>query len=157
MFEGRVAAICIAEKKGLEPQEVAEVQALAGCGLAGDRFCRAPASGKPAEPDREVTLIEKEALDALAHECQLALAPHQARRNVVTHGVPLNHLVGKEFSVGDVILRGIRLCEPCDHLEKLTVAGVKDGLHHRGGLRAQIVRGGLLRTGDRIRPRESAP
>jgi MOSC domain-containing protein YiiM len=50
------------------------------------------------------------------------------------------------------VLRGIRLCEPCGHLESLTVKGVKDGLCHRGGLRAQIVHGGHLRAGDTIRP-----
>ena len=50
-------------------------------------------------------------------------------------GVPLNHLVGKTFKIGNVVLRGIRLCEPCGHLEKLTYKGVEKGLKHRGGLR----------------------
>ena len=76
----------------------------------------------------------------------------QARRNLATRGVALNHLVEQEFIVGEVVLRGIRLCEPCGHLESLTVKGVKDGLCHRGGLRAQIVHGGHLRAGDTIRP-----
>ena len=90
------------------------------------------------------------ALEALAHECAIKLDPGQARRNLVTRGVPLNHLVGKEFQVGGVVLRGLRLCEPCGHLEGLTIKGVKDGLCHRGGLRAQIVRGGVVKTGDAI-------
>jgi MOSC domain-containing protein YiiM len=77
----------------------------------------------------------------------------KSRRNLLTRGVPLNHLIGREFTVGEVVLRGIRLCEPCDHLEGLTVKGIKDGLHHRGGLRAEILHGGTLQPGDAIRPR----
>jgi MOSC domain-containing protein YiiM len=91
----------------------------------------------------------------LAQECQITLEPGQARRNLVTRGVPLNHLVGRQFSIGEVVLRGLRLCEPCGHLEALTAKGIQDGLRHRGGLRAQIVRGGVVRTGDSIRPNQS--
>ncbi|HEV3117791.1 MAG TPA: MOSC domain-containing protein, partial [Gemmataceae bacterium] len=104
--------------------------------------------------DREITLIEIEALEGMTRETEITMEPGQARRNLVTRGVPLNHLVGKEFSVGAVVLRGIRLCEPCGHLEALTIKGVKEGLCHRGGLRAQILHGGVLKTGDRITLRE---
>jgi MOSC domain-containing protein YiiM len=99
-----------------------------------------------------VTLIESEALDALRREYDITLEHRQARRNLVTQGVPLNHLVGRQFTVGSVLLRGIRLCEPCGHLEKLTVKGLLKGLSHRGGLRAQVVLGGVLRAGDVIKP-----
>lgn len=154
MFEGRLAAICIAAKKGQDLKQVQEIEAIEGCGLAGDRFCRAPASAKTAEPDREVTLIEEEALDGLLIEFRLTLTPTQARRNLLTQGIAVNHLVGRDFQIGEVVLHGMRLCEPCEHLEKLTTHGVKDGLRHRGGLRARIVRGGTLRQGDVIRPAE---
>jgi MOSC domain-containing protein YiiM len=73
-----------------------------------------------------------------------------ARRNIVTHGIALNHLVEKQFNIGAVILRGTRLCEPCVHLEKLSQAGAMRGLIHRGGLRAEIVTGGTIRVGDEI-------
>ncbi len=156
MFEGRLEAIYVAEKKGSDLQPVQEAQAIAGCGLAGDRYCGKQGAGaKPIEPGRQITLIEIEALEALAREDQMTLQPGQARRSLITRGVPLNHLVGSEFQIGDVVLRGIRLCEPCDHLESLTVTGVKKGLCHRGGLRAQIVQGGVLRPGDVVRPRIS--
>jgi MOSC domain-containing protein YiiM len=69
---------------------------------------------------------------------------------VVTRGVPLNHLVGREFQVGAVRLRGMRLCEPCEHLEGLTTKGVLTGLLHRGGLRADIISGGTIRVGDSV-------
>jgi len=82
------------------------------------------------------------------------LQPGDARRNIVTRGVPLNHLVGKEFTLGGVTLRGVRLCEPCTHLEGLTEKGVLTGLIHRGGLRAQIIKDGTIRVGDAIQERQ---
>jgi MOSC domain-containing protein YiiM len=153
MFEGRLEAIFLGERKGADLASVQRADAVAGQGLAGDRYFRQDGTfSKPDSPDREVTLIEAEAVEALAREDEVTLQPWQARRNLLTRGVPLNHLVGREFAVGDVVLRGIRLCEPCGHLAKLTYKGVEKGLCHRGGLRAQIVRGGTLRPGDAIRP-----
>jgi MOSC domain-containing protein YiiM len=66
--------------------------------------------------------------------------------------VALNHLVGREFTVGAVLLRGTRLCEPCAHLEALSAPGVQRALAHRGGLRAEVVAGGTVRVGDAIGP-----
>jgi MOSC domain-containing protein YiiM len=154
-FEGRVFAIYIGACKAMALHAVDAVEAVPGKGIVGDRyFLQQGTFTKPGSPDREVTLIELEAIEALERECQIKLEPSQARRNLVTRGVPLNHLVGREFHVGDVLLRGLRLCEPCGHLEGLTVKGIKEGLCHRGGLRAQILRGGLVRTGDAIRPHQ---
>jgi MOSC domain-containing protein YiiM len=153
MFNGKLVGIFVASHKGERLQGVESVEAIAGKGLVGDRyFLKTGTYSQKSGPDREVTLIEIEALEALAREYDTRLEPAQARRNLVTCGVPLNHLVGQEFSVGEAVLRGIRLCEPCGHLEKLTIAGVEKGLRHRGGLRAQILRGGTLRTGDGVRP-----
>jgi MOSC domain-containing protein YiiM len=100
-----------------------------------------------------VTLIEVEALEALQRDYGVELQPSESRRNIVTRGVALNHLIGREFSVGDVRLRGLELCEPCGHLEGLTRPGVKQGLIHRGGLRAQILSEGVINVGDRIETR----
>ena len=148
MFQGQLIGIFIGERKGRDLQAVDKVEAVAGRGLTGDRYFlkEGTFSGKDG-PDREVTLIESEALAALAREYEITLQPAHARRNLLTRGVPLNHLVGKTFTVGPVILRGIRLCEPCGHLEKLTCMGVQKGLAHRGGLRAQILKGGALEVG----------
>lgn len=151
MFEGRLEAIYIGDKKRDDLRRVETVEAVPGRGLIGDRYCRAVPIGKP---DQEVTLIALEALEGLSREHGIKLEPGESRRNLLTRGVPLNDLVGRDFAIGDVCLRGLRLCEPCDHLEMLTQPGVKNGLCHRGGLRAQVIRGGLLRTGDAIQPRE---
>ncbi len=152
MFQGTLEGIFVAEHKGEALRSLEAVEAVAGQGLLGDRYYRrAGTFSKPGHADREVTLIEIEAIEALEREGDLRVQPGQARRNLVTRGVPLNHLVGREFAVGPVRLRGIRLCEPCGHLEALTVKGIQQGLCHRGGLRAQVVQGGIVRAGDAIR------
>lgn len=151
MFTGELVAICVAAKAADPPKSLAQVEAVAGRGLEGDRYSTSTGhwSGRPGV-SREVTLIEIEAIEALAQEKSLQLAPGDARRNLVTRGVPLNHLVGREFQVGVVRLHGTRLCEPCQYLEELTAQGVLTGLLHRGGLRADIVHGGTIRVGDVI-------
>jgi len=132
---------------------VDEIRATPGQGLEGDRYFQRTGtySDRPGT-GREVTLIESEAVEAAGRDYGLHLAPGEARRNVVTAGVSLNHLVGQEFTVGDARLRGIRLCEPCEHLAELTGQPVVKALIHRGGLRADVVSGGLIRVGDAILP-----
>jgi hypothetical protein len=65
--------------------------------------------------------------------------------------VLLNHLVQREFLIGEVLVRGRRLCEPCFHLAQLTHSTALSGLIHRGGLRAQILTEGIIHIGDTIR------
>ena len=123
-------------------------RAVYGQGLKGDRYATAEGTfSRPGAAGHEVTLIETEALE---REYDVALGPGDSRRNVVTRGIALNHLVGCVFTIGDVTLRGVRLCEPCGHLEKLTRKGTRAGLIHRGGLRADIVTGGVVRVWDAI-------
>jgi MOSC domain-containing protein YiiM len=132
---------------------VDQVVSVAGHGLEGDRKFRREGVPDPKNgPDREVTLIESEAIEAVSRDYGVELSPIESRRNVVTRGVALNHLVGKQFQVGEALLQGIRLCEPCSHLESLTRRGVREALIHRGGLRAQVLEGGVIRIGDAIRP-----
>jgi MOSC domain-containing protein YiiM len=132
---------------------VAQVVAVAGHGLEGDRkFIREGLPKGKDGPDRELTLIEAEAIEAVSRDYNVMLSPVETRRNVVTQGIALNHLVGKQFRIGEVLLQGIRLCEPCDHLESLTRPGVREALVHRGGLRAQILEWGVIRVGDPIAP-----
>jgi MOSC domain-containing protein YiiM len=130
---------------------VTNARAVVGRGLEGDRyFNKAGTYSNDPGSGRDITLIEIEAIEALRCDYQIELDPSQARRNIVTQGVALNHLVDREFKIGDVILRGTRLCDPCSHLEKLTRKGVMRGLIHRGGLRAEIISDGTLRPGDTI-------
>ncbi|MBU6424015.1 MAG: MOSC domain-containing protein [Chloroflexi bacterium] len=129
-----------------------QVLAVAGVGLDGDRYAtgRGYYSNDP-EPGREITLIEIEVLEALASEHDLHLAPAESRRNITTRGIRLDPLVGRRFLVGEVLCEGKRLCEPCEHLAELTGKAVVKPLVHRGGLRAAIVEGGIIRVGDAVR------
>jgi MOSC domain-containing protein YiiM len=151
MFRGNVVSLHIARDAAVPMESIREVKAVAEQGLEGDRYFNGIGYwSKHPGVSREVTLIEIEAIEALEREKNIAIAPGAARRNVVTRGVPLNHLVGREFQVGAVRLRGTRLCEPCAYLEGLTQKGVLAGLIHRGGLRAEIVTGGTIRVEDII-------
>lgn len=153
-MEGRILRIFIAPTAGAPMDERVEVQAFAGKGLEGDRYFdgNGTYSGKTSVPKatRHVTLIESEAIEALVRDYGIAFEPNESRRNLLTQNVALNHLVGREFTVGGVRLRGIKLCEPCGHLEKLTGKSVRAGLTHRGGLNAEIVISGTIRVGDRV-------
>ena len=125
-------------------------RAIPGVGLEGDRYALRQGTFFKPEPDFELTLIEAEAIEALMREYNVDLAPGEARRNLVTRGIALNHLVGRDFQIGAVKAHGIRLCEPCDHLQRLTGRQLIEGLRHRGGLRAQILTPGPIRVGDSL-------
>jgi len=153
LWNGHVIAIQITSDAGEKMFSVREVKAVAGKGLEGDRYLseRGKFSDKPG-PARQLTLIELEAIEALQREESVELTPLESRRNIVTRGVPLNHLVSKRFRLGDVIARGVKLCEPCEYLEEITQKKIISGLTHRGGLRAEILEGGIIRVGDKILP-----
>jgi MOSC domain-containing protein YiiM len=150
MGRGTVQSIYIAVTAKAPMQSVDRALALPGCGLDGDRYALRQGTFFKPDPDHELTLIEVEAIEALKRDYQIEIAAGEARRNLVTHGVALNHLVGREFQIGEVKIRGIRLCEPCSHLEALTGKRLITGLLHRGGLRAQILSEGLIKVGDAI-------
>ena len=147
MFEGTVVSINIAPAAEAPMQSVSEVRAIPGQGLEGDRYFDHQGTFSKPQPDRELTLIEVEAIEAMKSELGVDFGLGDSRRNVVTRGVPLNHLVGREFWIGDVKARGLRLCEPCGHLARLSHEKVLPGLVHRGGLRAQILTEGVIRVG----------
>lgn len=159
MQQGIVVGIHIADAARLPMRSVESVSAVTGKGLDGDRYFARKGTffkKEKSRPDREITLIEQEALEALARDYSIELAGSEARRNLVTCGISLNHLVDREFTVGNVRLRGIRLCEPCGHLERITGLKLK-GLTHRGGLRAQILASGEIRIGDVITELSARP
>jgi MOSC domain-containing protein YiiM len=163
MWQGSVVSIHIAKKDSAPMESLPAVRAVPGRGLEGDRYFLGTGfySRKASHGGREVTLVETEAVEALlhgvgnaeGHRLGITLSPAETRRNLATVGVPLNHLVNREFWVGPVLLVGTRLCEPCKHLDDLTQQGVMAGLIHRGGLRARILSEGVIRVGDVVRPK----
>ena len=150
---GRVEAICIAAAAGAPMQSLAEVEAATGVGLAGDRYANGIGfySSRPTDPGaREVTLFEAEVLDWLKAEHGIELSAAEHRRNVTVRGVRLSELLGQRFSIGDVVLEGVKDCPPCDHLQGLVGKPLLEPLVHRGGLRARVLQGGTLRVGDAV-------
>lgn len=147
-----VAEILIAAGPASPMESRAEVRAVPGAGLEGDRYFSGVGtfSPHPQKPDHEITLIEAENIQAFAAASGLPFSAAHARRNLVTRGVDLNALAGREFQVGEVRIRGIRLCEPCTYLAKITYPETLKGLVHKGGLRAQILSAGVIRVGDAI-------
>jgi MOSC domain-containing protein YiiM len=153
LWQGELLHICIAEQAGVEMEELETANLIANVGIEGDRYSIAKGyySYKP-HADRQVTLIEFETLDALRRDHKIDLAPIESRRNLTTRGVPLNHLVGRHFRVGDVVLYGGRLNVPCKYLEELLDEPVFAPLINRSGLNCRIIEGGTIRRGDRIVP-----
>ena len=147
-----VFQILIAESPSTPMTRRLEARAVPGQGIVGDRYFLGTGtfSPTPQKPDFEITLIEREKIDKFAQETGLPFTAAHARRNIVTEGVDLNALVGKEFLLGSVCLRGIRLCEPCGHLAKTSFPETLNGLVHKAGLRAQIISEGVIREGDNI-------
>jgi MOSC domain-containing protein YiiM len=152
-MRGEVLAIFTSAAARAPMVSVMEAVLEPGRGLVGDRYERASGtfSKKLAgKPDGEITLIESEQIECFNSEHHLALELGAPRRNIVTRGVSLNALVGMHFRVGRVVLEGMRLCEPCAHLAKIVTPQVLPGLVHRAGLRARVVLGGIIGTGDKI-------
>jgi MOSC domain-containing protein YiiM len=147
-----IREILISDAPASPMTSLAEVRAVAGRGLEGDRYFAGNGtfSPVPQKPDFELTLIEWEKVDAFARESSLPFTTAHARRNLVTEGVDLNALAGREFRIGGALIRGIRLCEPCNYLAKTSFPETLRGLVHKGGLRAQIVESGTIRVGDAI-------
>jgi MOSC domain-containing protein YiiM len=152
-WTGRLAHIHVAGS-GAEPMQPLErAELVAGIGIPQDRYAsRTGTYSDRHHIDRQITLIEAEVLEALARDHHVDLAPHEHRRNLTVAGVPLGHLVGAYFSVGDCLLYGGRLNVPCRHLEQLTGKPVFRPLIHRSGLNGRVIVGGTISVGDPIRP-----
>jgi MOSC domain-containing protein YiiM len=147
---GVVELVAVAADAEGRMKTVPSAEALAGRGLRGDRYARGAGTfSDPSGRGYDLTLVEAEALEELAAR-GVDLAPAEARRNLVVRGVALDGLIGKRFRVGEVECFGQRRCEPCAHLERLTLPGVLRGLVHRGGLRADVLSDGEIRVGDGV-------
>ena len=150
-----IRSIYTAVESGQPMQSVNSAQLVAGQGITGDRYCsgKGTFSAKLKDmPDRELTLIEFEEIELFNTSHAFSFDAGDFRRNIVTRGIRLNELVDREFSIGGVRLRGIRLCEPCNHLAKLTSPEILRALVHKAGLRAAILNSGEITVNDTITP-----
>ena len=155
---GRLLHIHVAPAASYEMEELDRAELVAGRGIVGDRYYLGTGTYSPKPDVREVTLFEMEVLEALTRndpplqDGPITLLPGDHRRNLTVRGVPLNHLVGKRFRVGEVILRGGRLNFPCKYLDELLGLPLYHPLYNRSGLNCSIVQGGFIVPGAEIEP-----
>jgi MOSC domain-containing protein YiiM len=145
-MQGTVELIHIADAKGAPVRALDAVDAVAGVGLAGDRNHREGGDS----PGRDLTLIEAEEIEALARNHGIDLAPGETRRNITTRGIRLNDLVGKEFWIGEVLARAVKINEPCQYLQDIVGKPILKPLAHRAGIRADLLTDGRISVGDRV-------
>lgn len=145
--EASVVGIYTAPSAGAPMEQQGSVVVVPELGIVGDRY--ALGTGKWSAPrwhDKQLTLFEAEVADALGIEAGLV------RRNLVTRGMNLFGLIGVQFRIGEALLAGMRACDPCTYIEGLTARPglTKELISGRGGLRARVIEGGIIRRGDRI-------
>ena len=152
MPDGIIESIHIAEAAGSTVKALDSVRAIPGRGLEGDRyFAHSGTYSDTPGTGRDLTLIEGEQIEGIEREFGIKIGPGESRRNITTRGISLNDLVDRQFKVGEVVVRGTRLCEPCAYLADLIgEPGALKALVHRGGLRCDIVEGGVIRLGDSV-------
>ena len=144
---GKVVEIGIANTKGNQIQKVNKVEALKGKGLQNDRKF-----SENNQKKRQVTLIEIENINHFNNISNTNIHPVDFRRNIITENVRLNELVGKEFFVGNIKLKGHDLCRPCKYLQdKLKQNNFVKEFLHTGGLRCEILTSGKINVGDIIK------
>jgi MOSC domain-containing protein YiiM len=149
---GELVEIWVTDAAAGPMRRVPSVEAVAGRGLAGDRY--ALGGGTWAQyPDleKQVTLIDRESVAAVARETGSALGTGDTRRNLVTTGLDLPELVGTWFTVGEALLFGMKRCPPCTHLERLTGLRLVKAMVHRGGINAAVFAGAAITEGDVVR------
>ncbi len=152
-WRGVLGHIHVAPYASQPMQALENCTVVAGLGIPEDRYAtRKGTYSERHHIDRQITLIESETLDALSRDHQVTVAPNEHRRNLTTIGVPVSHLVGQYFSVGECVLYGGRLNVPCKYLEQLLDRRVFRPLIHRSGLNARVIIGGVIAVGDAIEP-----
>jgi hypothetical protein len=144
---GVVDSIWVAGSAGERGRTLASAYAVAGSGLDGDRYAAGAGTFPSGASGSALTLIEAEVCETF----EPPLRADEHRRNLVTRGIPLNALVGCEFTIGNVRCRGVRLCEPCRVVDGYAARPLLRALVHRGGLRADVVEGGAIHVGDEVR------
>jgi hypothetical protein len=147
-MSGKIVKLLISKDPKSAMLSLNQIVLEAGKGIFGDRYYNQEGtfSNKgEIQPDRDVTLIEIEKIDALNKEHNLDITAEDLRRNIVVSNCDLNSLVDKEFQIGEVVLKGLRLCEPCKYLsDKLNNEEVLSQMIHKAGLRAQIIKSGSI-------------
>jgi len=142
-----VVNICIVSESGKKMEEMNSIKVIANKGIVNDRYFK-----EDNDKNIQITLIESENVNYYNKISGTNLIPTDFRRNVITKGISLNKLVGKEILLGEVRLKVHDLCEPCRYLQELL--GEKNlvkKLLNRGGLRCELLTNGNIHVNDPIK------
>ena len=100
LSHGKVAGIYIPPARGQCTQSVERVHVIPWVGIVGDRYYHHHAQVYPPyKTGLELTLIENESIEVICHQDGIPINLAQARRNIITHRISLNHQVGKYFHI----------------------------------------------------------
>ena len=145
-----VSKICITPQSGKEIIEVSSVDVVTNKGIVNDRYFK-----DNNNKDIQITLIESENIDSFNEKSKTNIPYIDFRRNIITKGIELNELVGKEILIGEVRIKGHRLCDPCkylqDKLQQKNLVKSMTYLYMRGGLRCEILSSGIISVNDKIK------
>ena len=142
---GKLEWIGVRPERRVPVASVPRVEAIAGCGLAGDHYA-SKSSGK-----RQVTLIQAEHLEAVAKIMgKPEVRAEGVRRNLVVSGINLFALRDRKFRIGGVLLEGSGTCDPCSRMEEVLGAGGYNAMRGHGGIIARILESGLLEVGEAV-------
>jgi len=145
-MSGKVVKIGISKKKGNKIVNLNEVKAIKGKGLLNERHFK-----ENNEKRCQITLIEIENINHYNKINGSSIPAINFLRNIITEGIRLNELVGKEFSIGSVKLKAHDLCRPCRYLqESLQQKNIVQELLHTAGLRCEILSSGKIYINDQI-------
>ena len=143
---GKVLEIGISENKSSKIVSVNEVEAIKGKGLIGEKHFK-----EDNKKRSQITLIEIENINYYNKITGTKIPAIKFLRNIVTEGMRLNVLVGKEFFIGKVKVKAHDLCRPCKNLqESLQQKNTVKELLYTGGLRCEILSSGKIFIGDQI-------
>ena len=143
---GKVLEIGISENKSSKVVSVNEVEAIKGKGLIGEKHFK-----EDNKKRSQITLIEIENINYYNKITGTKIPAIKFLRNIVTEGMRLNVLVGKEFFIGKVKVKAHDLCRPCKNLqESLQQKNTVKELLYTGGLRCEILSSGKIFIDDQI-------
>ncbi|MFN2490173.1 MAG: MOSC domain-containing protein [Actinomycetota bacterium] len=149
-----VEEIYITARGGAPMNPVSAVEAIAGRGLAGDRYLLRTGYWTSVD-ECQVTLIEAEALDEIRASTPIHVSNGEHRRNIITRGIELSDLAGKRFSIGGAVLEYDRPRPPCRYIGSITEHGMTKALgKRRGGICARVIETGMITVGDTIQMSE---
>ena len=143
---GKVLEIGISESKSNKIVNVNDIEAIKGKGLVGEKHFK-----KDNNKRCQITLIEIENINHYNKITRTTIPAINFLRNIVTEGIQLNELLGKEFFIGTVKVKAHDLCRPCKNLqESLQQKNTVKELLHTGGLRCEILSSGKIHVNDQI-------